>query len=87
MKITRSQLKQIIKEELGRTDWRSELSKIVNKDLYDIWVLTAPDYEKSGEQIDKSEDFTMEHISLIHQTVDDVRNTIDEYITQMMREG
>ena len=85
MKITRSQLKQIIKEELGRTDWRSELSKIVNKDLYDIWVMTAPDRMKTGERLDVVLD--QEDIMLIHQTVDAVRNTIDDYITQMMREG
>lgn len=84
MKITKTQLKQIIKEELGRTDWRSELSKIVNKDLYDIWVMTAPDRMKTGERLDVVLD--QEDIMLIHQTVDAVRNTIDEYITQMMRE-
>ena len=83
MKITRSQLKQIIKEELGRTDYRTEFENI-DADLEKIQMMTTPDRMKTGERVDVVLD--QEDIMLINQTVDAVRDTISEYITQMMRD-
>ncbi len=83
MKITKSQLKQIIKEELGRTDYRTEF-EIIARDLGEISRMTTPDALETGERIDVVLD--QEDIMLINQTVDAVRDTISEYITQMMRE-
>ena len=104
MKITRSQLKQIIKEELGRnldedegaegglydiypkspqTDYRTEFESI-DADLEKIQMMTTPDRMKTGERVDVVLD--QEDIMLINQTVDAIRDTISEYITQMMRE-
>ena len=83
MKITRSQLKQIIKEELGRIDYRTEFENI-DADLEQIQMMTTPDRMKTGERVDVVLD--QEDIMLINQTVDAVRDTISEYITQMMRE-
>ena len=83
MKITKSQLKQIIKEELGRTDYRTEF-EIIADDLQKIQMMTTPDRMKTGERVDVVLD--QEDIMLINQTVDAVRDTISEYITQMMRE-
>ena len=84
MKITSSQLKQIIKEELGRADYRTEF-EIIARDLGEISRMTTPDALETGERIDVVLD--QEDIMLINQTVDAVRDTISEYITQMMREG
>ena len=84
MKITKAQLKQIIKEELGRTDYRTEFENI-DADLEKIQMMTTPDRMKTGERVDVVLD--QEDIMLINQTVDAVRDTISEYITQMMREG
>ena len=83
MKITKSQLKEIIKEELGRIDYRTEFESI-DADLEKIQMMTTPDFMKSGERVDVVLD--QEDIMLINQTVDAVRDTISEYITQMMRE-
>ena len=83
MKITRSQLKQIIKEELGRADYRTEFENI-DADLEKIQMMTTPERMKTGERVDVVLD--QEDIMLINQTVDAVRDTISEYITQMMRE-
>ena len=83
MKITKSQLKQIIKEELGRADYRTEFENI-DADLEKIQMMTTPDRMKTGERVDVVLD--QEDIMLINQTVDAVRDTISEYITQMMRE-
>ena len=83
MKIKRSQLKQIIKEELGRIDYRTEFENI-DADLEKIQMMTTPDRMKTGERVDVVLD--QEDIMLINQTVDAVRDTISEYITQMMRE-
>ena len=83
MKIKRSQLKQIIKEELGRIDYRTEFENI-DADLEKIQMMTTSDRMKSGERVDVVLD--QEDIMLINQTVDAVRDTISEYITQMMRE-
>ena len=102
MKITRSQLKQIIKEELGRnldedegaegglydiypkspqTDYRTEFENI-DADLEKIQMMTTPDRMKTGERVDVVLD--QEDIMLINQTVDAVRDTISQYITQKM---
>ena len=83
MKITKTQLKQIIKEELGRIDYRTEFENI-DADLEKIQMMTTPDRMKTGERVDVVLD--QEDIMLINQTVDAVRDTISEYITQMMRE-
>ena len=104
MKITKTQLKQIIKEELGRsleedegaegglydiypkspqTDYRTEFERI-DADLEKIQMMTTPDRMKTGERVDVVLD--QEDIMLINQTVDAIRDTISEYITQMMRE-
>ena len=83
MKIKRSQLKQIIKEELGRIDYRTEFENI-DADLEKIQMMNTPDRMKTGERVDVVLD--QEDIMLINQTVDAVRDTISEYITQMMRE-
>ena len=83
MKITRSQLKQIIKDERGRADYRTEF-EIIADDLQKIQMMTTPDRMKTGERVDVVLD--QEDIMLINQTVDAVRDTISEYITQMMRE-
>ncbi len=83
MKITRSQLKQIIKEELGRADYRTEFEIIAN-DLEEISRRTKPDALETGERIDVVLD--QEDIEEIHNMATDALDTISEYITQMMRE-
>ena len=83
MKITKSQLKQIIKEELGRTDYRTEFEIIAN-DLEEISRRTKPDALETGERIDVVLD--QEDIEEIHNMATDALDTISEYITQMMRE-
>ena len=84
MKITKAQLKQIIKEELGRTDYRTEFEIIAN-DLEEISRRTKPDALETGERIDVVLD--QEDIEEIHAMATDALNTISQYITQMMREG
>ena len=84
MKITKSQLKQIIKEELGRTDYRTEF-EIIARDLGEISRMTTPDALETGERIDVVLD--QEDIEEIHAMATDALNTISQYITQMMREG
>ena len=83
MKITKSQLKQIIKEELGRTDYRTEFENI-DADLEKIQMMTKPDALETGERIDVVLD--QEDIEEIHNMATDALDTISEYITQMMRE-
>ena len=83
MKITRSQLKQIIKEEIGRIDYRTEFEIIAN-DLEKIQMMTTPDRMKTGERVDVVLD--QEDIEEIHNMATDALDTISEYITQMMRE-
>jgi len=83
MKITKAQLKQIIKEELGRTDYRTEFEIIAN-DLEEISRRTKPDALETGERIDVVLD--QEDIEEIHNMATDALDTISEYITQMMRE-
>ena len=81
MKITKAQLKQIIKEELGRTDYRTEFEIIAN-DLEEISRRTKPDALETGERIDVVLD--QEDIEEIHAMATDALNTISQYITQMM---
>ena len=72
MKITRSQLKQIIKEELGRSlegyeggdeNLLTDLETIT-EDLESIKNLTTPEKMLSGEQVDR---LRLEDINEIHQ--------------------
>ena len=81
MKITKSQLKQIIKEELGRADYRTEF-EIIADDLQKIQMMTTPDALKTGERIDVVLD--QGDIEQIHAMATDAHNKISEYITQMM---
>ena len=83
MKITRSQLKQIIKEELGRTDYRTEFEIIAN-DLGEISRMTTPDALETGDRLDVVLDQAA--IEEIHNMATDALDTISQYITQMMRE-
>ena len=83
MKITRSQLKQIIKEEIGRIDYRTEF-EIIADDLGEISRMTTPDALETGDRIDVVLD--QEDIEEIHNMATDALDTISEYITQMMRE-
>ena len=83
MKLTHEELLQIIKEELGRADYRTEFEIIAN-DLGEISRMTTPDALETGDRLDVVLD--QEDIMLINQTVYAVRDTISEYITQMMRE-
>ena len=83
MKITKSQLKQIIKEELGRADYRTEFENI-DADLEKIQMMTTPDRMKTGERVDVVLDQAA--IEEIHNMATDALDTISEYITQMMRE-
>ena len=84
MKITKTQLKQIIKEELGRIDYRTEFEIIAN-DLGEISRMTTPDALETGEGLDVVLDQAA--IEEIHNMATDALDTISEYITQMMREG
>ena len=83
MKITRSQLKQIIKEELGRADYRTEFEIIAN-DLGEISRMTTPDALETGDRLDVVLDQAA--IEEIHNMATDALDTISQYITQMMRE-
>ena len=83
MKITRSQLKQIIKEELGRIDYRTEFEIIAN-DLGEISRMTTPDALETGDRLDVVLDQAA--IEEIHNMATDALDTISQYITQMMRE-
>ena len=95
MKIARSQLKQIIKEELGRSlegyeggdeNLLTDLETIT-KHLEDIENLAAPDYMKSGEQVDR---LRLEDINDIHRMAADAYSMIskikDHVGNMMMRD-
>ena len=97
MKITKSQLKQIIKEELARSleeeeykgddeNLLTDLETII-KHLEDIENLAAPDYMKSGEQVDR---LRLEDINDIHRMAADAGRLIsklqDHVGNMMMRE-
>ena len=95
MKITRSQLKQIIKEELGRSlegykgggeNLLTDLETIT-KHLEEIENLATPEYMKSGEQVDR---LRLEDINDIHRMVADAGRLIsklqDHVGNMMMRE-
>ena len=84
MKITKTQLKEIIKEELGRIDYRTEF-EIIARDLGEISRMTTPDALETGDRIDVVLD--QEDIEEIHDMATDALDTISQYITQMMREG
>ena len=85
MKITRSQLKQIIKEELGRSLEEEEYKgddenlltdlETITKHLEDIENLAAPDYMKSGEQVDR---LRLEDINDIHRMAADAGRLISK---------
>ena len=83
MKITKTQLKQSIKEELGRIDYRTEFEIIAN-DLGEISRMTTPDALETGDRLDVVLDQAA--IEEIHNMATDALDTISQYITQMMRE-
>ena len=83
MKITRSQLKQIIKEELGRSlegyeggdeNLLTDLETIT-EDLENIKNLTAREEMKSGEQVDR---LRLEDINDIHRMAADAYSMISK---------
>ena len=92
MKITRSQLKQIIKEELGRSlegyeggdeNLLTDLETIT-EDLENIKNLTAPEEMKSGEQVDR---LRLEDINDIHRMAADAYkmiSKIQDHVGNMM---
>ena len=95
MKITRSQLKQIIKEELGRSlegyeggdeNLLTDLETIT-EDLENIKNLTTREEMKSGEQVDR---LRLEDINDIHRMAADAYSMIskikDHVGNMMMRD-
>ena len=95
MKITKSQLKQIIKEELGRSlegyeggdeNLLTDLETIT-KHLEDIEILATPEKLKSGEQVDR---LRLEDINDIHRMAADAGRLIsklqDHVGNMMMRD-
>ena len=95
MKITKSKLKQIIKEELGRSlegyeggdeNLLTDLETIT-EDLENIKNLTAREEMKSGEQVDR---LRLEDINDIHRMAADAYKMIskiqDHVGNMMMRE-
>ena len=83
MNITRSQLKQIIKEELGRSlegyeggdeNLLTDLETIT-EDLENIKNLTTPEKMNSGEQVDR---LRLEDINDIHRMAADAGRLISK---------
>ena len=83
MKITKSQLKQIIKEELGRSlegyeggdeNLLTDLETIT-EDLENIKNLTTPEKMNSGEQVDR---LRLEDINDIHRMAADAGRLISK---------